>query len=164
MKVVLAAALLVPCCSVMAQKMEVKITNRQSNATDYSYVVPGRSSASTTGNANCYGGSSTINCMGSARTTGYSTASQAVSFSVTGATFSLLLPDGRVAVVNCVSKFTEHMAGPRGNHRSCRTPLLDNIMADFKGKNAKLIWPASIDGKKTDSETYKILAVLAAQQ
>jgi hypothetical protein len=30
----------------------------------------------------------------------------------------------------------------------------------FKGKDAKLSWPVSLDGKKFDSETYKILAVL----
>jgi len=33
---------------------------------------------------------------------------------VRGATFTLLLPDGRAAVVNCESKFKERMAGPRG--------------------------------------------------
>ena len=29
------------------------------------------------------------------------------------------------------------------------------------GDKAKLNWPVSIDGKKMESETYKILAVLA---
>jgi hypothetical protein len=36
----------------------------------------------------------------------------------------------------------------------------DNIQADFRGDNAKLIWPVSLDGKKMQSETYKILGVL----
>jgi hypothetical protein len=91
-------------------------------------------------------------------TNGYSTAPREISYSVTGATLSLLLPDGRVTVVNCVSKYS-----PKGdyvNRRSCRMPLVDEIQAEFKGKNAKLHWPVSIDGKKFDSETYKILAVL----
>jgi hypothetical protein len=52
------------------------------------------------------------------------------------------------------------MAGHAGNRRSCRTPIVDNIEADFKGDNAKLIWPVSLDGKKMESETYKILGVL----
>jgi hypothetical protein len=39
-------------------------------------------------------------------------------------------------------------------------PIVDNIQADFKGGNAKLIWPVSLDGKKMESETYKILGVL----
>ena len=81
-------------------------------------------------------------------------------FHVRGATFTLLLPDGRAAVVNCESKFKERMAGPRGNKRSCRIPLVDEIQADFHGDNAKLEWVVSLDGKKTQSETYKILAIM----
>lgn len=72
---------------------------------------------------------------------------------------ALLLPDERVAVVNCDSKFAERFAG-RGNRRSCRYPLVDEITTEFKGDNAKLIWPVSLDGKKMESETYKILGVL----
>jgi hypothetical protein len=53
------------------------------------------------------------------------------------------------------------MAGPRGNHRSCRIPLVDEINADFHGDNAKLEWVVSIDGKKLQSETYKVLGILA---
>jgi hypothetical protein len=79
---------------------------------------------------------------------------------VRGAKFSLQLPDGRVVVVNCESKFAEHMAGPAGNHRSCRVPLVDNIKAEFSGDKAKLVWVVSLDGKKMQSETYKVLAVL----
>jgi hypothetical protein len=81
-------------------------------------------------------------------------------FKVHGATFTLELPDGRVAVVNCESKFAEHMAGCVGNRRSCRTPIVDNIEVDFHGDNAKLTWPVSLDGKKMQSETYKILGML----
>ncbi len=39
-------------------------------------------------------------------------------------------------------------------------PLVDEIQAGFDSDKAKLIWPVSIDGKKMESETYKILAVL----
>jgi hypothetical protein len=39
-------------------------------------------------------------------------------------------------------------------------PLVDNIQADFHGDKAKLAWVVSLDGKKTQSETYKVLAVL----
>jgi hypothetical protein len=39
-------------------------------------------------------------------------------------------------------------------------PLVDEIRADFHGDNAKLMWNVSLDGSKTQSETYKILAVL----
>jgi len=35
------------------------------------------------------------------------------------------------------------MAGTRGNRRSCRLPLVDDIEAEFKGDKAKLEWPVS---------------------
>jgi hypothetical protein len=70
-------------------------------------------------------------------------------------------PDlGHPPVVNCVSKFAEHFAGPVGNHRSCRMPMIDDVNVEFKRKNAKIFWPISLDGKKLESETYTILAVL----
>ena len=52
------------------------------------------------------------------------------------------------------------MAGPVGNRRSCRAPLVESIQVDFHGQFAKLIWPVSLDGKKMQSETYKILGIL----
>jgi len=70
------------------------------------------------------------------------------------------VPDGRVTVVNCESEFKERMAGPAGNHRSCRMPPVDNIQAELHGDKAKLIWVVSLDGKKMQSETYKMLAIL----
>jgi len=143
------------------QKMDVKIIQRQSEQTNYDYVVAGYSSSTSTGSVDCNASGNTANCSGSSTTNGYTTPSRAVSFSVMGATYSLLLPDGRVIVINCASKFAERMAGAEGNHRSCRMPLVDDIQADFKGDKAKLSWVVSLDGKKRESETYKILAVLA---
>ena len=144
-----------------SQKLDVKIVNRQNNETEYSYVVPGYSIANSNTNVSCFGNANNVNCNGSTRTSGSSTPAQGVSYHVRGATFSLQLPDGRVAVVNCESKFAEHFAGPRGNRRSCRLPLVDDIQAEFDGDKAKLKWSVSIDGKKMASETYKIIAVLA---
>ena len=160
MKIQLAAALVLWSAPLFGQKLSVKIINRQNNETDYSYVVPGYSSAQTNANANCVGFGESADCSGSSTTNGYSTPAREVSFQVTGATLSLLLPDGRVAVVNCKSKFSERMAGPRGNHRSCRVPIVDKIQADFHGDKAKLEWPVSLDGKKMRSETYKVLGIL----
>ncbi len=163
MKLVIAALLVVCSASAMAQKLSVTIVNRQDNETDYSYVVAGYSSAQSNANINCNSIGNSVNCNGSGTTSGYTTPAQEVSFHVSGATLSLLLPDGRVAVVNCKSKFAEHMAGPRGNHRSCRVPLINEVEADFHGDKAKLRWPVSLDGKKFRSETYDILAVLDKQ-
>jgi hypothetical protein len=144
-----------------AQSLAVKIINRQDNETDYSYVVPGYWTSNSNASVNCFGTTNTVNCNGQARTAGLSTPAQQVSFHVRGATLSVQLPDGRVAVVNCESKFAERLAGPRGNHRSCRVPLVDDIDAEFKGDKAKLFWPVSIDGRKLQSETYTILGVLS---
>jgi hypothetical protein len=39
-------------------------------------------------------------------------------------------------------------------------PLVDNIHAEFHGDKVKLEWVVSLDGKKIQSETYKVLAIL----
>jgi hypothetical protein len=78
-----------------------------------------------------------------------------------GATLTLVLPNGDSAVVNCTSKFKERFAGP-GNVRSCRVPLVNEFEAIFDGDKAKLFWPTSLDGKKIETETYKIIAVSKA--
>jgi hypothetical protein len=155
-----------------AQKLDVKVVDRQDHTTGYSYIVPGYSSSTSTSNANCNGdaqsyGSNTnvnVNCNGSTTTNGYDRPAMAGTFSVRGSTLSLLLPDGRIAVVNCDIKFAEHFAGAAGNHRNCRVPLVDHFQAEFNKDNAKLFWNVSIDGKKLESETYKILAVLDKKQ
>jgi len=113
-----------------AQKMDVKIIDRQDKEDSYDYAAV------------------------------YLNQAVGKTFKVRGATFTLQIPDGRLVVVNCESKFAEHMAGHVGNRRSCRMPVADSIHADFNGDNAKLIWPVSLDGKKMQSETYKILGIL----
>jgi hypothetical protein len=128
--IAVAALILAGAASASAQKLNVKIIDRQNKEDVYDYAAV------------------------------YNNVAVGKSFSVHGATFTLQLPDGRLAIVNCESKFAEHMAGRVGNRRSCRTPLVDNIEADFNGDNAKLIWPVSLDGKKMQSETYKILGIL----
>jgi len=157
MKLAIAGLVLLCAASVSAQTLLVKIVDRLDNDTDYTYVVPGHFYSESNSNVNCYGDA---NCNGSTSTTGSITPAHRVSYHVRGATFTLQLPDGRAAVVNCESKFRERMAGPAGNHRSCRMPLVDNIQAEFHGDKTKLIWVVSLDGKKTASETYKVLAVL----
>jgi len=161
-KFFIAAVVISVVAQAFGQNLNVKIINRQDHDTDYTYVVPGQMTSNSNTNVNCSVDVNNVNCNGSTRTSGLSTPAQQISYHVRGATFSLQLPDGRVAVVNCDSKFAEHFAGPRGNHRSCRMPLVDDIQAEFNGDKAKLKWSVSLDGKKMESETYKILAVLPA--
>lgn len=160
MKLAIAGLILLCAAWASAQRLTVKILNRQDYETDYTYLVPGHFNSQSNSNVNCNGSDSYVNCNGSSTTIGSSTPAQQVPFHVRGATFTLMLPDGRAAVVNCESKFKERMAGPRGNRRSCRMPLVDEVQAEFHGDNAKLEWVVSLDGKKKQSETYKILAIL----
>ena len=144
-----------------AKVYDVKIVDRQNSGTQYTYVVPGYSSSNSNTNVNCYGNTNNVNCAGSTRTTGSSTPALIGSYHVQGATLTLQLPDGRVAVVNCDSKanWTDWSRADQP-HRSCRTPLVNSIQAEFDGDKAKLKWSVSLDGKKMQSETYKVLAVL----
>lgn len=116
--------------SAFAQQLQVKIIDRRDKEDSYDYAAV------------------------------YDNVAVGKTFKVQGATFTLQLPDGRLAIVNCESKFAERMRGPAGNRRSCRAPVVDTIEADFRGDNAKLVWPVSLDGKKMQSETYKILGIL----
>ena len=154
-------ALIVACpAPALAQNLAVKIIDRQDNDTAYTYVVPAHWFSNSNTNVNCGGSDTNVNCNGSTNTTGTVTPAHQVSYHVRGATFTLQLPDGRAAIVNCESKFAEHFAGHAGNHRSCRMPLVENIEVEFHGDKAKLIWVVSLDGKKMESETYKVLAIL----
>jgi hypothetical protein len=113
MKTPTLAALLFMCVrSVSAQKIDVKIVDRQDHDNDYSYVVPGHVYATSDTNVNCNGSGSTVNCYGSGTTSGVVTPAHEVPFHVRGATLTLQLSDGYAAVVNCESKFRERMAGP----------------------------------------------------
>jgi hypothetical protein len=144
-----------------AQKLDVNIIDRQNNSGSYIYVVPGYSNSSSNTNVNCTAITNNVNCISLTTTTDVNTPGLVGSYQVTGATLSLQLPDGRIAVVNCESKLNWTEWSKPTPYRSCRVPLVSGIQAEFDGDKAKLIWSVSLDGKKKESETYKILAVLA---
>ncbi|MFZ0746588.1 MAG: hypothetical protein WAM85_19430 [Terracidiphilus sp.] len=154
--IAIAFCCLAPCIRpVSAQKLKATVLYRQNSDSDYSALIPGYSNpaspdcAADLGNAECYD-------PPPATETGSTPAT--VSYNVVGTTLSLLLPDGKVAVVNCLNKYSS-----RGTYivrRNCGMPLVQHVQAEFKGKSAKLEWPVGPDGKKTESETYKIVAVL----
>jgi hypothetical protein len=141
--------------------VEITIINREQGESRYSYVVPGSSQTRTSADVNCTGTETAANCSGTATSHTSSVPAQAYSYDVTGATLTLQLPDGRQAVVNCESKLNlTDWSHTNQQRRSCRIPQVNNIQAEFDGDKAKLIWSVSVDGKKTQSETYKILAVI----
>ena len=115
------------------ERVTVKVTDRQDSNIPYDYAYRNRS----------YGVAGHMNLH--------------------GATLTLELPNGDIAVVNCTSKFQERFAGP-GNVRSCRVPLVDVLEVEFNGDKAKLFWLTSLDGRKVESETYKIIAVVKSKE
>ena len=148
-------------------EMAVQIIDRQYHEETRTYVLPSYAVSNGNSNVNCSSTdlgttTTTTSCLGSATSTETRIPPRAGSFLVRGATFTLQLPDGRRAVVNCDSKFAERFAGRAGNRRSCRMPLVNDIRVEFSGKDAKLKWPVSLDGKKIESETYQILGVFDA--
>jgi hypothetical protein len=143
--------------TAIAQKLSVTIIDRRDSATSYAYTAPAYFHSRSDSNVTCYGD---VSCSGSTTTTGSITPPRSISYQVRGATFTLQLPDGRGVVVNCESKYQPKF--DYINRRDCRMPLVDNIEAEFHGNSAKLSWAVSLDGKKIQSETYKVLAILEA--
>jgi len=89
-------------------------------------------------------------------------APQTRSYTVTGATLTLQLPDRRLVRVTCESKYS--LRFDYINRRSCRTPPADEVTAEFNGNEAKLIWSVSLDNRKTQSETYTILNIVPSRR
>lgn len=143
-----------------ADRQKVKIIDSRASSGSYTYVVPGTARSSSTSDVNCSLYPNSANCSGITNTTSTVTPARQATYSVQGATFSLLLSDGRIVVANCNSKlnWTELRGGPV---RSCRMPIVTDIEAEFSGQNAKLFWPVSVDGKKMESESYRILGIMA---
>jgi hypothetical protein len=156
-----ASALLIVLSLPAADSFDVKIIDRQNHEATYNYVVPAATTSHSNTNLNCSGNDSNINCSGATNTTATTTPGSSVSYPVSGATLSLKLPDGRIAIVNCDSKSVGLVAilGVP-DRRSCHIPLTNDIRAEFSGDRAKLKWPVSLDGKKQETESYKILGVI----
>jgi hypothetical protein len=147
-------------CSLLegADKVTVKIIDRRDSEQGYSYTIPQHVQTTANTDVNCTTYPNSANCTATTRTTGTVTPPRRIAYSVRGATFSLLLANGKVVVVNCESKY--RMRGDYINRRSCRMPIVDDIDVEFNKDNAKLFWPVSVDGKKIESETYKIIGIL----
>jgi hypothetical protein len=140
-----------------AERVKVKIVDRRDSEKGYSYTIPQQIQSTSNTDVNCSAFPDSVNCTGTTNTTGTITPPRHISYSVRGATFTLLLPDNRVVIVNCESKYA--LRGDYINRRSCRMPIVDDIEVEFNKDSAKLFWPVSLDGKKTESETYKIIAI-----
>jgi hypothetical protein len=150
-------------------RLAVRIIDRSYSESSYRYVSPARATTTASSSANCSGTAMSLTpeitslnayCYGSGTATTTIRPSTVHGYDVAGATYTLLLSDGRRVVVNCDSKYA--LRGDYINRRSCRMPLVDDIHAEFKGDDAKLFWSISIDGSESQSETYKVLGILGA--
>jgi hypothetical protein len=142
--------------SAAAQKLNVNVLYRQDSDVMYHAVVPGYSGPDADVTGACTLDPDPANCPdphAGAEATG------SPSYLLMGTTLSLGLPDGRIALVNCVSRHSAN--GNYINRHSCGVPLTQHAEADFNGRSAKLSWTVGPDGKKTDSETYRVVAMLA---
>lgn len=143
------------CCvrSLFAQKLEATVLYRQNSDNSYAAVIPRPDGSTPEGTIDCAADIANEAC---AQT--LAAAPGQPSLSVTGTTLSLLLPDGRIAVVNCLNKYS--YKGTALNRRSCAMPLVEHVEANFDGPHARLKWLAGVDHPKTETETYKVVALL----
>ena len=132
-------------------KLPVRIFQTQTTSGTGMYTIPGY--GSTNCNISDYGSTAYVNCLST------NMPAQAFTYTVQGATLSLLLPDDSIVVVTCQKKlnWTEWSMAP---YRDCRIPVMSDLTAEFDGDKAKLEWNVSLDGSKKRSETYKVVGVL----
>lgn len=137
--------------SAYAQKLDASVLYRQDSDVAYVAYVPGYSGPQADTTGACTLDPDPANCPSQNPAPGE------VNYTVVGTTISLELPGGRVAVLNCVNRYSS--SGTSINRRSCGMPMVQHVEADFNGRTAKLTWPVGQNGK-TESESYKVIAML----
>jgi len=140
--------------ALFAQKVDATVLYRQDSDTSYTAVIPLADGSTPEGTVDCAADAANDVCANPSQTG----VPGRPFLSVTGTTLSLLLPDGRIAVVNCLNRYS--FKGNALNRRSCAMPLVAHVEADLNGSNAKLRWTFSPDDRKAESETYRIVALL----
>lgn len=149
-----ALSLAIPSFSA-AQKVPVNVLYRQDSDVVYHAVIPGYSGPNADVTGACTLDPDPANCPDpnvNADPKGTPT------YLLSGTTLSLGLPDGRIALVNCVSRHSAN--GNYINRHSCGMPMTEHAEAEFTGQSAKLSWTLAQNGNKAESETYRVVAVL----
>jgi len=138
--------------SARAQKLDASVLYRQDSDVAYQAVIPGYSGPNADVTGACTLDPDPANCPSPSRANGEPM------YTLIGTTLSLSLPNGQIAVVNCVDRHSAK--GNYVNRRSCGMPLGERVGVEFNGQIAKLSWLVGQTGK-IESETYKVVAVLA---
>jgi len=142
--------------SAAAQRLSVSVLYRQDSDVVYHAVIPGYSGPNADVTGACTLDPDPANCPDPRQ----DVASKGQpTYLLSGTTLSLGLPDGRIAVVNCVSRHSSN--GNYINRHSCGMPLSEHAEAEFVGQSAKLSWTLGSSGNRIESETYKVVAVLS---
>ncbi len=136
----------------LAQKLDASVLYRQDSDVAYHAVIPGYSGPDADITGACTLDPDPANCP-SPTVTGHEP-----SYTLIGTTLSLKLPDGRIALVNCVDRHSAK--GNYINRHACGMPMGEHVDVEFLGQSAKLTWLVTPDGKKIESETYKVVAML----
>src|SRR6516165_10258765 len=89
--------------SASAEKIQASVLYRQNSDVTYRAFVPGYSAANAEITGACRLDPDPANCPSAGQT---GPANGDVNYVLVGATLSLGLPDGRIAVVNCVNSFS----------------------------------------------------------
>ena len=106
------SVLLLACpLSLVSQNLDVKIVDRHSNETEYTYIVPGHFTSLSNSSANCNGSDSYVGYGGSTTANGYvAPATRKCRIRYVGATFTLRCQLVDSSMIGA-SKFKERMAG-----------------------------------------------------
>lgn len=134
-----------------ATRIGVQIIERRESNTEFTVSYPGYAQSNCSISA--YSNQAHVDCSQT------NAPASVAAYHVQGFLLTLRLPDNRLVLVTCEKK-ANWSEWNTNWYRSCRHPLTDAVEADFAGDNAKLEWSVSLDGKKKQRETYKIIAVL----
>jgi len=151
-----ALSTLISAGSVAAQKVSVSVLYRQDSDIVYHAVIPGYSGPNADVTGACTLDPDPANCPDPKQNDDLKAAP---TYLLLGTTLSLGLPDGRIALVNCVSRHSAN--GNYINRHSCGMPLSERADAEFIGQSARLSWTLAANGNRVESETYRIVALLA---
>ncbi|MBS1802862.1 MAG: hypothetical protein JST28_05815 [Acidobacteria bacterium] len=149
-------SLFISVSSAAAQKVSVNVLYRQDSDIVYHAVIPGYSGPNADVTGACTLDPDPANCPDPKQNEDQKAVP---TYLLSGTTLSLGLPDGRIALVNCVSRHSAN--GNYINRHSCGMPLTERADAEFVGQSAKLSWTLAVNGNRTESETYRVVAVLA---
>jgi hypothetical protein len=139
-----------------AQKVPVSVLYRQDSDIVYHAVIPGYSGPNADVTGACTLDPDPANCPDPKQN---DDAKGTPSYLLSGTTLSLGLQDGRIALVNCVSRHSA--SGNYINRHSCGVPLTERADVEFNGQSAKLSWTPGQSDKKIESENYRVVAMLA---